>query len=127
MGAEIIRMLGGCVIHDVENGMTPVAYCAFPSESPDTYPVEQIDEDTWQVVIDKVYSPGHELGFSPDGNHLVMMNNGLENSVGIFDSSDPDPTQWKKIKQIIDPTWKRYPSPSIWPSLRIARRCTWWC
>jgi DNA-binding beta-propeller fold protein YncE len=111
-GAEIIRMLGGCVIHDVENGMTPVAYCAFPSESPDTYPVEQIDDDTWQVVIDKVYSPGHELGFSPDGNHLVMMNNGLENSVGIFDSSDPDPSQWTKIKQIIDPTWgKRYPSP----------------
>ena len=111
-GAEIIRMLGGCVIHDGENGMTPVAYCAFPSESPDTYPVEQIDDDTWQVVIDKVYSPGHELGFSPDGNHLVMMNNGLENSVGIFDSSDPDPSQWTKIKQIIDPTWgKRYPSP----------------
>jgi len=111
-GAEIIRMLGGCVIHDVERDMTPVAYCAFPSESPDTYPVEQIDDDTWQVVIDKVYSPGHELGFSPDGNHLVMMNNGLENSVGIFDSSDPDPTQWTKIKQIIDPTWgKRYPSP----------------
>ena len=111
-GAEIIRMLGGCVIHDVERDMTPVAYCAFPSESPDTYPVEQIDDDTWQVVIDKVYSPGHELGFSPDGNHLVMMNNGLENSVGIFDSSDPDPSQWTKIKQIIDPTWgKRYPSP----------------
>ena len=111
-GAEIIRMLGGCVIHDGENGMTPMAYCAFPSESPDTYPVEQIDDDTWQVVIDKVYSPGHELGFSPDGNHLVMMNNGLENSVGIFDSSDPDPSQWTKIKQIIDPTWgKRYPSP----------------
>jgi hypothetical protein len=40
--------------------------------------VEQIDADTWQVAIDKVYSPGHELGFSPDGRHLVMMNNGLE-------------------------------------------------
>jgi len=111
-GAEIIRMLGGCVVHDAENQMTPVAYCAFPSASPDTYPVEQIDADTWQVVIDRVYSPGHELGFSPDGNHLVMMNNGLENSVGIFDSSDPDPRRWTKIKQIIDPTWgKRYPSP----------------
>lgn len=111
-GAEIIRMLGGCVVHDAANQMTPVAYCAFPSASPDTYPVEQIDADTWQVVIDRVYSPGHELGFSPDGNHLVMMNNGLENSVGIFDSSDPDPRQWRKIKQIIDPTWgKRYPSP----------------
>jgi hypothetical protein len=111
-GAEIIRMLGGCVVHDAENQMTPVAYCAFPSASPDTYPVQHIDEDSWQVVIDKVHSPGHELGFSPDGNHLVMMNNGLENSVGIFDSSNPDPRQWKKIKQIIDPTWgKRYPSP----------------
>jgi hypothetical protein len=111
-GAEIIRMLGGCVIHDSQNGMTPVAYCSFPSQSPDTYPVEQVDEDTWRVVIDRVYSPGHELGFTPDGNHLVMMNNGLENSVGIFDSSDPDPSQWRKIKQIIDPTWgKRYPSP----------------
>jgi len=111
-GAEIIRMLGGCVIHDAENEMAPVSYCAFPSESPDTYPVTQIDEDTWQVVIDRVYSPGHELGFTPDGNHLVMMNNGLENSVGIFDSSNPDPREWTKIKQIIDPTWgKRYPSP----------------
>ena len=58
----------GCVIHDVENGMTPVAYCAFPSESPDTYPVEQIDEDTWQVVIDKVYSPDMSLA-----SHLMAI------------------------------------------------------
>ncbi len=111
-GAEIIRMLGGCVIHDSKDAMRPVAYCAFPSESADQYPLTQIDDDTWEVEIDQVFSPGHELGFSPDGNALIMMNNGLENSVGVFDSSDPDPRNWKKIHQIIDPTWgKRYPSP----------------
>ena len=69
-------MLGGCVIHDVEDGMTPVAHCASPERvSRDTDPAElNLDEDTWQVVTDKVYSPvWHELGFSPDGNHLVMM------------------------------------------------------
>jgi len=53
-----------------------------------------------------------DQGFSPEGRALVMMNNGLENSVGIFDSADPDPRNWKKIHQIIDPTWgKRCPSP----------------
>ena len=111
-GAEIIRMLGGCVVHDSHDNMSPVAYCAFPSESPDQYPVTQVDEDTWEVVIDKVFSPAHELGFSPDGNSLIMMNNGLENSVGVFDSSDPEPINWRKIHQITDPTWgSRYPSP----------------
>ena len=91
--------------------MTPVAYCAFPSESPDTYPVEQIDEDTWQVVIDKVYSPGHELGFSPDGNHLVMMNNGLENSVAFSTAQILIPRNGKRSSRSLIPLGKRYPSP----------------
>jgi len=30
-------------------------------------PVDQVDKDTWEVVVDYVGSPGHELGWTPDG------------------------------------------------------------
>lgn len=29
-----------------------------------------------------------------------------ENSVGLFDTSDKDPAQWKKLGVIKDPLWK---------------------
>jgi hypothetical protein len=41
-----------------------------------------------------------------------MMNNLRENNCGVFDSSDPDPTKWRKIAHIEDPLWRgKYPNP----------------
>ena len=56
----------------------------------------QIDDDHWEVTFDKIYSPGHEIGFSPDGRFLCMMNNLRENNCSVFNSSDPDPAQMEK-------------------------------
>ena len=31
----------------------------------------KIDNDHWEVTFDKIFSPGHEIGFSPDGRFLL--------------------------------------------------------
>jgi len=110
--ATVVRLCGGIAILDREKNYEPVAFLQFNKDAPNQYPVTRIDDDHWQVVFDKVFSPGHEIGFSPDGNFLCMMNNLRENNCGVFDSSDPDPTKWKKVAHIEDPLWRgKYPNP----------------
>ena len=43
------------------------------------------------VVFDAIRSTGHEIGFSPDGRFLVMMNNRR----AVFSCVDPDPRNWQ--------------------------------
>jgi hypothetical protein len=110
--STVVRLCGGQVILDAENNFEPVAFLQFNKDSPDQYPVVKIDNDHWQVTFDKIFSPGHEIGFSPDGRFLCMMNNLRENNCSVFDSSDPDPRNWKKIAHIEDPLWRgKYPNP----------------
>ena len=78
--ATVVRLCGGIAILDPEKNFEPAAFLQFNKDSQAQYPVEQIDKDTWQVVFDKIHSPGHEIGFSPDGKFLVMMNNLRENN-----------------------------------------------
>jgi thiocyanate desulfurase len=110
--STIVRLCGGQVILDAENNFEPVTFIQFNKDSPDHYPVTKIDNDHWEVKFDKIFSPGHEVGFSPDGRYCVMMNNLRENNCSVFDSSDPDPRNWKKIAHIEDPLWRgKYPNP----------------
>ena len=100
------------VILDAEKNFEPVTFLQFNKDAPNQYPVTKIDDDHWQVTFDKIFSPGHEVGFSPDGSFLCMMNNLRENNCSVFDSSDPDPRQWKKIAHIEDLLWRgKYPNP----------------
>ena len=110
--ATVVRLCGGICILDPEKNFEPAAFLQFNKDSQDQYKVEQIDKDTWQVVFDKIHSPGHEIGFSPNGRFLVMMNNLRENNCSIFSCSDPDPTKWRKIAHVEDPLWRgKYPNP----------------
>ena len=110
--ATVVRLCGGIAILDADKSFDPVAFLQFNKDSPDQYEVIKIDKDHWEVKFDRVFSPGHEIGFSPNGKFLCMMNNLRENNCGVFDSSDPDPTKWKKIAHIEDPLWRgKYPNP----------------
>jgi thiocyanate desulfurase len=110
--ATVVRLCGGIAILDAQKNFEPVAFLQFNKDSPNQYDVVKIDQDHWEVKFDKVFSPGHEIGFSPDGKFLCMMNNLRENNCGVFDSSDPDPTKWHKIAHIEDPLWRgKYPNP----------------
>ena len=110
--STIVRLCGGQVILDAENNFEPVTFIQFNKDSPDHYPVTKIDNDHWEVKFDKIFSPGHEVGFSPDGRFCCMMNNLRENNCSVFDSSDPDPRNWKKIAHVEDPLWRgKYPNP----------------
>jgi thiocyanate desulfurase len=110
--ATVVRLCGGICILDPEKNFDPAAFLQFNKDSQDQYAVEQIDKDTWKVVFDKIHSPGHEIGFSPDGKFLVMMNNLRENNCSIFSCTDPDPTKWRKVAHVEDPLWRgKYPNP----------------
>ena len=110
--ATVVRLCGGIAILDAENGFDPVAFLQFNTGSPDQYEVVKVDDDHWEVTFDKIRSPGHEIGFSPDGRFLCMMNNLRENNCGVFSTEDPDPRKWKKIAHVADPLWKgKYPNP----------------
>jgi thiocyanate desulfurase len=110
--ATVVRLCGGIAILDPEKNFDPVAFLQFNKDMQGQYPVEQIDKDTWKVVFDQIHSPGHEIGFSPDGRFLVMMNNLRENNCSIFSCEDPDPRKWKKIAHVEDPLWRgKYPNP----------------
>lgn len=110
--STVVRLCGGQCILDADNNFEPVTFISFNKDSPDHYPVNRIDGDHWEVKFDKVFSPGHEVGFSPDGRFCCMMNNLRENNCSVFDSADPDPRNWKKIAHIEDPLWRgKYPNP----------------
>jgi len=110
--STIVRLCGGQVILDAENNFEPVTFIQFNKDAPGQYPVTRIDNDHWEVKFDKIVSPGHEVGFSPDGRFCCMMNNLRENNCSVFDSSDPDPRNWKKIAHVEDPLWRgKYPNP----------------
>ncbi len=110
--ATVVRLCGGTVILDAENDFEPVAFLQFNKDAPNQYPVVKLDDDHWQVTFDKIFSPGHEIGFSPDGRFFCMMNNLRENNCSVFATSDPDPRNWKKIAHIEDPLWRgKYPNP----------------
>ena len=110
--ATVVRLCGGIAILDPEKNFEPAAFLQFNKDSQDQYPVEQVDKDTWKVVFDKIHSPGHEIGFSPDGKFLVMMNNLRENNCSVFSCTDPDPKKWRKVAHVEDPLWRgKYPNP----------------
>lgn len=110
--ATVVRLCGGIAILDPENDFDPVAFLQFNKDSPDQYEVVKIDKDHWEITFDKIHSPGHEIGFSPDGRFLCMMNNLRENNCSVFSCEDPDPRNWKKIAHVEDPLWKgKYPNP----------------
>ncbi|MFL6824504.1 MAG: YncE family protein [Xanthobacteraceae bacterium] len=110
--STIVRLCGGQMILDAEKNFEPVTFLQFNKDAPSQYPVKKIDNDHWEVTFEKIFSPGHEIGFSPDGRFLCMMNNLRENNCSVFDSSDPDPRNWKKIAHIEDPLWVgKYPNP----------------
>jgi hypothetical protein len=61
-GVEIVRMLGGGVIHDLQSeDFAPFMFFSFNKDTKDAVSFEQIDKDTWQVKVESVGSPGHEL------------------------------------------------------------------
>jgi hypothetical protein len=64
--ATVVRLCGGIAILDAESNFDPVAFLQFNKDSPDQYPVRRIDNDHWEIVFDKIVSPGHEIsGFHP--------------------------------------------------------------
>ena len=75
--------------------------------------MQKVDKDTWKVVFDKIHSPGHEIGFSPDGKFL----GDDEQSPGkqlldLLELPIPIRRNWRKVAHVEDPLWRgKYPNP----------------
>lgn len=110
-GAASLRLQGVSVIFDRENWV-PVAVLPGPKGDPDALPMVKVDDDTWTVKMDRVVSPAHQAGFSPDGKHFLFMNGVRQNNVMVWDSSNhADPASWKKKAVVEDPNWRgSYPN-----------------
>lgn len=110
-GALSCRVPGVCIIFDREK-WEPVAALLGPKGEPAQLPLKKIDGDTWQLKMDKVVSPAHQAGFSPDGKHFLFMNGVRQNNIMVYDSSNhSDPTKWTKKAVVESPDWRgAYPN-----------------
>lgn len=107
-----IRLAGVGIVCDRQNNYEPVCAVSGPKGSPDIYRLKKTGNESWEIEFDRVLSPVHEAGFSPDGRWFLFMNTTRQNNVAVFDTSDPDPTKWKKITFVEHPDWKgTYPNP----------------
>ena len=107
-----LRMFAVGVVFD-RTTMEPVACISSPEGTPsDNIPVRKIADGIWDIQLDTVITSGHECGFSPNGKWFTMTNNTRQNSMGVFDVSDPDPRKWKRVTQVKDAAWTgSTPSP----------------
>ena len=111
--ALILRMPAAALIID-RTTWEPICCLHTPEGSPGNLPIRKVASgpDVWEVKFDDVKCVAHEAGFTPDGKHFVMMNNVLQNNMPVFDTSAPDPREWKKVTFVKDETWVgKYPSP----------------
>lgn len=111
--ALILRMPAAALIVDRKN-WEPICCLHTPEGSPDNLPIKKVSSspDAWEVVFEDCKCVAHEAGFSPDGKAFTMMNNITQNNMAVFDTSDPDPTRWKKTTFVKDPKWVgEFPSP----------------
>lgn len=108
-GAASLRLPGVSVLFDMKDptNWVPVLGLVGPKGTPDNLPIKKIDDDTYEIKMDKVVSPAHQAGFSPDGKHFVFMNGVRQNNIMVWDASNhADPTKWKKKAIVEDPTWR---------------------
>lgn len=110
-GALSLRLQGVCVIFDREK-WEPVAALPGAKGEPDQVALTKVDDDTWTITMDKVVTPAHQMGFSPDGKSFVFMNGVRQNNIMVWDSSNhADPRTWKKKAVVEDPAWRgSYPN-----------------
>jgi len=110
-GAASLRTPGVFVVFDVDKWV-PVTALPGAKGAPDQLPVKKINDDTWEVTMDKVITPAHQAGFSPDGTHFLFMNGVRQNNIMVWDTSNhDDPSAWKKKALVEHPDWRgSYPN-----------------
>lgn len=109
--AVALRLQGIAVIFD-RDSWNPVAALVAPKGEPSQLPMTKVDNDTWTIKMDKVVSPAHQAGFSPDGKSFLFMNGVRQNNIMVWDTTNhADPSKWTKKAVVEDPAWRgAYPN-----------------
>jgi DNA-binding beta-propeller fold protein YncE len=93
--------------------------------------LRKVGNGEWEAKFKNVPTPAHQAGYSPDGNHFVLMNNSRENIMAVFDSSNQkDPTSWRRVAGVGDRSWRgAYPNPfhmAFTPDISKMYVTLWW-
>jgi len=110
-----LRLLGAGIVFDTTTW--EVKACCVGSEKHKAngyqHPVRKVRDGEWEIKFPSVPTPAHQAGYSPTGNFFVLMNNAKENMMAVFDcSNQSDPTKWRRIAAVGDPSWRgAYPNP----------------
>jgi len=110
-----LRIIGCAVVFDTRT-WDPVAICAGSEKHAAQgfqIPFNKVGDGEWEAKLKSVPTPAHQAGFNPAGDRMILMNNARENVMAVFDcSNQSDPTTWKRIAGITDPSWRGvYPNP----------------
>ncbi|MEW5708593.1 MAG: hypothetical protein AB1830_06735 [Pseudomonadota bacterium] len=129
-GALSARLPGVAIIFDRQSWEPVIALPGAKGE-PATLPVKKTGADTWEVKLDKVVTPAHQAGFSPDGKHFLFMNGVRQNNIMVWDTSNhSDPAKWTKKAVVEDPGWRgSYPNTFhmvFTPDARKVYVTLWW-
>jgi hypothetical protein len=132
-GICALRLLGAGIVFDTRTWEVKACCVGANAHKANNYqhPVEKVSDTEWKIVFPTVPTPAHQAGFSPTGNYFVLMNNAKENIMAVFDSSNQDdPTKWRRIAGVGDPSWRgAYPNPfhmSFTPDEKFMYVTTWW-
>jgi len=134
LGAAALRLLGCAVIFNTKT-WDPVAVCVgaekHAAQGKFNVPLHKVGDGEWEAKFDDVPTPAHQAGFNPTGDRMVLMNNAKENVMAVFDCSNhSDPTTWKRIAGLTDPSWRGvYPNPfhmAFTPDGRKLFVTMWW-
>jgi hypothetical protein len=112
--ALILRMPAAALIMDRKT-FEPVCCLHTPKGSPGNLEVKKVSNspETWEAKFESCKCVAHEAGFAPDGKFFTQMNNLTQNNMAVFDTSERDPREWKKLSRFVEhKDWVgQYPSP----------------
>jgi hypothetical protein len=114
-GVAALRLLGCGVVFDTNTWEPKAIVVGSDKFRKNDYqiPLNKVSSDEWTAKFPYVPTPAHQAGYNPTGEFFVLMNNSRENIMAVIDSSNQsDPTSWKRIAGVGDPSWRgAYPNP----------------
>ncbi|MGD2080402.1 MAG: hypothetical protein PVJ36_04670, partial [Nitrospirota bacterium] len=132
-GVAALRLLGAGVVFDTTTWEPKAVIVGSDKQAKFDYqiPLNKVSDGEWTAKFPFVPTPAHQAGYNPTGDYFVLMNNSRENIMAVIDTrNQSDPTSWKKVAGVGDPSWRgAYPNPfhmAFTPDARKMFVTLWW-
>lgn len=132
-GVAALRLLGCGVVFDTKTWEPKAVVVGSDKFRGQDYqvPLNKVSSGEWTAKFPFVPTPAHQAGYNPTGDYFVLMNNSRENIMAVIDTRNQnDPTSWKRIAGVGDPSWRgAYPNPfhmAFTPDSKKLYVTLWW-